>query len=206
MGPVIIEQNDAFFMAMGIGSRIEMHAADAAKDSWTQIDETTAAGSTKLTLAETTDWDVGDVIVIASTGFDMSEAEKRTITGVSDDGRTVTIDAPLAHDHFGEIETYDNGETGADFQSWDVDMRAEVALLSRNVTIQGDAEASDDHFGGHTMIMHGATMHIDGIELTKMGHEGVVGRYPLHWHMLGDASGQYITNSCLLYTSDAADD
>ena len=42
----LIEDNNAFLMARGEGSRIEIHAADAAKDSWTQIDTTAEAGST----------------------------------------------------------------------------------------------------------------------------------------------------------------
>jgi len=45
--------------------------------------------------------------------------------------------------------------------------------------------------------MNGAEMHIDGAEFTQMGQEGELGRYALHWHMLEDASGQYITNSSI---------
>ncbi|MEM8789544.1 MAG: G8 domain-containing protein, partial [Pseudomonadota bacterium] len=197
MAAPTIENNNAFLMAMGSGSRIEIHAADAAKDSWTQLDATADAGASTLRLAETTGWEVGDRIAIASTGFDKDEAETRTIVSVSADGRTVTLDQPLENDHYGEIDRYDNGLSGADRQTWDLDMRAEVALLSRNVTIQGDEDAAEDGYGGHTMIMMGAEMHIDGAELTKMGQAGELGRYPLHWHMLGDASGQYVTNSSI---------
>ena len=190
-----INDNNAFLMASGDGSRIEIHAVDAKKDSWTQISQTAEAGDNTLVLAEDTGWKIGDKIAIAASGFDMSEAEERTIIKV--DGRTVTLDAPLEHQHFGKIETYDNGLEGEAFRSWDVDMRAEVALLSRNVTIQGDEGSVIDGYGGHTMIMNEAQMHIDGAELTRMGQIGDVGRYPLHWHMLGDASGQYVTNSSI---------
>ena len=189
-----IHDNNAFLMAMGRNSRIEIHAKDASKDSWTQINETAEAGSDTLVLAEDdTGWQIGDRIAIASTGFDMDEAEYRTITNI--DGRTVTLDAPLEHSHFGQIETHNNGKTGEDYREWELDMRAEVALLSRNVTLQGDEANAIDQYGGHTMIMNGAAMHIDGAELTRMGQAGDVGRYPLHWHMLGDATGQYVTNS-----------
>ncbi len=195
-----IEDNNAFLMAMGEGSRIEIHAADAAKDSWTQLDTTAAAGATTLRLSEDTDWEVGDRIAIASSGFDMDEAEERTIVAVSNDGRTVTLDQALENDHYGEVDTYNNGLSGADRETWDLDMRAEVALLSRNVTIQGDDDSTQDGYGGHTMVMMGAEMHIDGVELTKMGQAGDLGKYPLHWHMLGDASGQYVTNSSIHHT------
>ena len=56
-----------------------------------------------------------------------------------------------------------------------------------------------DGYGGHTMIMDGAEMHIDGAELTRMGQKGDLG-HPLHWHMLGDASGQYVTNTSIHVT------
>ncbi|MFK7942186.1 MAG: hypothetical protein AB8B85_04610, partial [Paracoccaceae bacterium] len=192
-----IQNNNAFLMAMGAGSRIEMHAASAAKESWTQIDQTAEAGDSQLVLAEPTGWQVGDKIAIAASSFDINEAEERTITAISADGKTVTLDRALEHKHYGEIEQYNNGLTGADYQEWDLDLRAEVALLSRNVTIQGDEDSTQDGYGGHTMVMMGAEMHIDGAELTQMGQAGALGRYPLHWHMLGDAAGQYITNSSI---------
>ncbi|MEP3636992.1 MAG: malectin domain-containing carbohydrate-binding protein [Paracoccaceae bacterium] len=195
-----IEDNNAFLMAMGDGSRIEIHAKAADKDSWTQISETAEAETNTLTLAENTGWQVGDKIAIAASGFDMDEAEEHTIIAVSADGKTITLEDDLEHDHFGEIKTYDNGQAGVDYQEWDIDMRAEVALLSRNVTIQGDADSEQDGYGGHTMVMAGADMHIDGAEFTNMGQESIVGRYALHWHVNGDVSGQYVTNSSIHHT------
>ena len=196
----VINDNNAFLMASGEGSRIEIHAADAAKDSWTQLDGSVEAGATTITVAENTGWQSGDTIAIASSGFEMDEAEERTVVAVSEDGRTLTLDRPLDNRHHGEIERHENGETGDGARTHEIDMRAEVALLSRNVTIQGDEDAAEDGYGGHTMIMDGASMHIDGAELTRMGQEGELGRYPLHWHMLGDASGQYVTNSSIHHT------
>lgn len=193
----VMNDNNAFLMATGEGSRIEVHAADAGKSSWTQLDGSAAAGNTTITLAEETGWRVGDRIAVASSSFEMDDAEERTITSVSADGRTVTLDRPLENDHNGVMETHDNGRIGDDRRSWDIDMRAEVALLSRNVTIQGDEDAAEDGYGGHTMVMMGAEMHIDGAELTRMGQTGELGRYPLHWHLLGDVSGQYVTNSSI---------
>ncbi|MEM1264452.1 MAG: SdrD B-like domain-containing protein [Pseudomonadota bacterium] len=186
---LVIEDNNAFLMAMGEGSRIEIHAADAAKDSWAQLSQNAHAGDSTLHFTEDTGWEVGDQIAIAPSGQDYTEDEERTIVSISPDGRTVTLDRPLEFDHYGELETYTDGD-----DSWDVDMRAEVALLSRNVTIQGDADSVVDGFGAHTMVMDGAEQHISGAEFYRVGQEDILGRYPIHWHMLGDASGQYVTN------------
>jgi len=74
-------------------------------------------------------------------------------------------------------------------------MRAEVGLLSRNVTITGDENANQDQFGGHLMVSNNASLRISGTELARMGQFGILGRYPAHWHLLGDTSNQYIENS-----------
>lgn len=185
-----INNNNAYLMARGSGSSIEIHADDAAKESWTQLSQTAQAGATVLQVAEATGWEVGDRIVIASTDFDLNQAEEFTITAVTGSGQTITLDAPLQFMHYGEIETYSNGT-----RSWDLDMRAEVGLISRDVTIQGDADSATNRYGGHSMVMMGAQMHISGAEFTRMGQQGIIGRYPAHWHLIGDASGQYIQNS-----------
>ncbi|MEO1476674.1 MAG: right-handed parallel beta-helix repeat-containing protein, partial [Pseudomonadota bacterium] len=189
MIPDVIEDDNAFLMAMGEGSRIEIHAADASKESWTQLSQSAFAGDSVLHFTEDTGWEIGDKIAIAPSGQDYTEDEEREILRISDDGKTVTLDKPLEFDHYGKVETYTDGNN-----SWQVDMRAEVALLSRNVTIQGDADSVDDGYGAHTMVMHGAEQHISGAEFYRVGQEGLLGKYPIHWHMSGDASGQYVTN------------
>ncbi|MET1412068.1 G8 domain-containing protein [Roseibium sp. HPY-6] len=194
--PMLVKNNDAFLMAMGANSRIEVHAADAAKDSWTVLDGTAEKGSGSITVAEKTGWEVGDKIAITSTDYEAGQAETFTISAVSADGLSFTLDKPLKYMHYGETQTVENGLEGAERQAWTIDERAQVALLSRNVKITGDSDAEADRFGGHTMVMNGAEMHVSGAEFTKMGQEGIVGRYPAHWHMLGDAgAGQYIQNS-----------
>ncbi|MEM8598065.1 MAG: Ig-like domain-containing protein, partial [Pseudomonadota bacterium] len=164
---------------------------------------TAEAGDTQLRFTERTGWEVGDKIAIASTDFDLNQAEEFEIVAVSNGGRTVTLNAPLEFMHYGAIETYSNGE-----ETFEIDMRAEVALLSRDVTIQGDINYNEtlahnqqrDQYGGHTMVMHGGEMYISGAEFAYMGQAGVLGRYPVHWHLSEDVSGQYIENSSFHHT------
>ena len=63
--------------------------------------------------------------------------EKVTVLSVSSDGRTVTLASPLIQTHVSEVLKYNNAVSG----NWEVDMRCEVALLSRNVIIQGGDKA-----------------------------------------------------------------
>jgi cell migration-inducing and hyaluronan-binding protein len=86
--------------------------------------------------------------------------------------------------HFGEI-------------TYGVDERGEVGLLTRNIKIQASDDAEKSYFGGHIMAMAGSTVHVSGVELNRMGQNMHLARYPMHWHIVGDAPGQYFQNSSI---------
>jgi hypothetical protein len=89
------------------------------------------------------DWRTGEELVITSTDFDSEQAERRVIAGVS--GTRIALDRPLLHYHHGGaaagLET-EHGRT--------VDLRAEVALVGRSITVEGSETA--DGFGGHLRV------------------------------------------------------
>ena len=86
--------------------------------------------------------------------------------------------------HFGKI-------------TFDVDERGEVGLLTRNIKIQASADAEQTFFGGHIMAMATSHMYVEGVELNRMGQNLTLARYPIHWHLVGDAKGQYIRNASI---------
>jgi len=63
---MVITDNNAYLMAMGEGSRVEIHAVDREKESWTQLETNASAGSDQLVVQDSTGWEVGDKIAIAS--------------------------------------------------------------------------------------------------------------------------------------------
>ena len=63
------------------------------------------------------------------------------------------------------------------------DYSAEVANLSRNVVIES---ADPDGVRGHTMYHRHSTGSISYAEFRHLGKEGVLGRYPVHFHLTGD--------------------
>ena len=84
-----------------------------------------------------------------------------------------------------------------------MDERAEVALLSHNVKIEGEETSSVDGFGGQIVVMGGGNARLDGVELARIGQKNILRRYPIHFHMLGDAgAGSYLKNSSLHHTSN----
>ena len=41
------------------------------------------------------------------------------------------------------------------------------------------------------MAMPSSHMYVEGVELNRMGQNLTLARYPIHWHLVGDAKGQY---------------
>lgn len=78
---------------------------------------------------------------------------------------------------------------------------AEVALLRRDVVFTAEPDPNEDWIGGHTIIYHtpNVVQTIQGVKFDNFGQEGVLGRYPIHFHMSGDTaslvSKNVITNS-----------
>src|SRR5881394_3353948 len=151
-------------------------------NTWTKLANTAKAGSTSIQVLNAAGWRVGDEIVLASTDYDPRQAERRSISAIS--GNKVTLDKKLEYMHFGKI-------------TFEVDERGEVGLLTRNIKIQASADAEQSFFGGHIMAMPSSHMYVEGVELNRMGQNLTLARYPIHWHLVGDAKGQYIKNAAI---------
>src|SRR5262249_61955998 len=89
--------------------------------------------------------------------------EEATVKAI--DGAMVTLDKGLAFDHSG---------TG--------DYRGEVANLSRNVVV----ESADSAARGHTMYHRNSAGAISFAEFRHLGKEGVLGKYAIHFHLVGN--------------------
>ncbi|HLH43123.1 MAG TPA: G8 domain-containing protein, partial [Bryobacteraceae bacterium] len=168
---------------MIMGGTLSLHGTE--KNSWTKLTKTAAAGSNTIEVLNPGDWKKGEQIVIASTDFDPHQAEERTIAGIS--GKVITLDQKLQYMHYGQV-------------TFGVDERGEVGMLTRNIRIQASADAEQSFSGGHVMAMVGSTMKVSGVEFFRMGQHENLARYPIHWHLVGDAPGQYIMNSAIHHT------
>jgi hypothetical protein len=162
------------------GGTLNLHGSTT--HTWTKLAATANAGATSIKVLDAKGWKVGDEIVLASTDFDPRQAERRTIAAIR--GNDITLDNPLTYMHFGKI-------------TFNVDERGEVGLLTRNIKIQASADAEQSFFGGHIMAMPTSKMFVEGIELNRMGQHLTLARYPIHWHLVGDAKGQYIKNAAI---------
>src|SRR4051812_19956107 len=161
------------------GGRWDAHGAPLNR-TWVKLGATVRPQDKVITLAEPlSGWRVGDrVIVTASkeveggstfrpgrTRSAAGNTEERIITAI--DGVKLTLDRALEKEHFGEGE-----------------YRSEVANLSRNIIIES---ADPDGVRGHTMYHLNSTGGLSYVEFRHLGKEGVLGKYPVHFHLVRDS-------------------
>lgn len=168
-----MNRNDAPAIACCSG-RMEIHGSPVSH-TWIKLGADVAAGASKVTLSEDmTDWRVGDEVIATATSRARGsgsfrdgkepQTEQRAITAI--DGATITLDRPLKFDHSGTGE-----------------FRGEVALLSHNVTVES---ADPDGVRGHTVYHRFSKGGISYAKFAHLGKEGVLGRYSIHYHLVGD--------------------
>jgi len=88
-------------------------------------------------------------------------------------------------------------------------MEAEVGLLTRNVVFRGDpADSRADLFGAHIMVHspgdETSTARIHYIELTEAGQAFKLGRYAIHFHMIGTVHGSLVKGNAVHHSYNRA--
>ncbi|MDP6409326.1 MAG: G8 domain-containing protein [Planctomycetota bacterium] len=166
--------------------------------SWTRLATTAWKDQNVLKLLQSPGWKPGQRIVIASTDFDMNQAEEHVIESIA--GDTITLTQNLTHTHWGETE-------GQSFDGSGIEERAEVALLDRNVIVEGVQVGGAN--AGHTLVMESGVAgtprgELDSVELRYLGNQGALGRYPVHFHHVGNATGSFVRNCSIHETYNRA--
>jgi len=157
---------------------------------WTRIAMTAIKGSKTLHLIEPVEWQAGDTIVIAPTGYDPNEAEEHVIEQIGSDRKSITLKTALAYDHFAI-----SPEQNDDFEE-----RAEIGVLNRFIRIEGNEASEKNGFGGHTMVIDKFKVaHFVGVEFTRCGQRGVLARYPVHYHVVGKGIGSVVKDNSIHY-------
>jgi hypothetical protein len=158
---------------------MEIHGVPMVR-TWVELGKNAAPGDASVTVSDSegvSDWRVGDEVIITASKRDgggsyregpqqssTPQTENRRITAI--DGSSLTLDSPLQFEHFGEGE-----------------FRSEVANLSRNVIVESADPAGER---GHTVYHRFSKGGISYARFAHLGKEGVLGRYSIHYHLVGD--------------------
>eukprot|EP00984_Skeletonema_dohrnii_P032163 scaffold25708_cov83-Skeletonema_dohrnii-CCMP3373.AAC.1 len=95
-------------------------------------------------------------------------------------------------------------KTAADDTFGYPDFAVEVALLDRSLVIEGTQDEGEfADLGGHFVVLHTPHIHqhLEGALLHKMGQQGRLGRYPLHFHMSECVHGSTLAKNVIWESS-----
>ena len=188
--------------AIGVFGQLILHG-EGRETIWTHLAKTAFPGSNTIKVIGTPDWYEDDIIVIASTSFEMLHTEKFQILNVSEG--TITLNGTLQYKHLGEETTVD-GHTYI--------QRAEVGLLTRNIKIQsGDLTKTDEESFGCRILVGSyineygyrlvGSAQIDGVEIADCGQEGFSDSYDPRYSFavlntrIGSADTTYVRRSSI---------
>lgn len=183
--------------------------------AWTFAGGTIHKDQKTIVLSEIVDWGINLDILITSSSFDHYQTEIATIHYIENINQVshIYVKAPLQHTHRVVIDTTDNGI--------EYTLRPEVALLHRNIVIEGlDApvgSVSVKDFGARVLagtIKIGGTTHVSRtfLEGVRFYHGGQYGhtdpydpRYALSFVNLGSPhlNTSYVS-SCVFHDSSSS--
>jgi len=199
----------------GSSGRLDLHGKRYYR-TWTRLAQKANKGDNYVVLQHSINWEYGQAFVLVTTAIkDTREFHQNEVCyvqsvihgGSSGFGAIVYLQSPVKFTHYAN-KGY----------------QAEVGLLSRMILIQGseiDSEPTDSDpltctesrwkwgdygthcanteltgFGGHVMVHNGAKGYVEGVQLYRMGQTNVLGRYPFHFHLLGNScQGCYLKDS-----------
>jgi G8 domain len=172
--------------------------------TWTRLALTVNPGDSILMLQNEVNWMPGQTIVLVTTALkdsrewhrnELAVVKKVILNPKAGVGAAVALESPVIYQHLA-------------FRGY----QGEVGLLSRSIKIQGStaSEPTDRDpltclgsrsyngdravpcpnteltgFGGHIIVHLGGKGYVEGTELFRMGQTNVMGRYPMHFHLLG---------------------
>ena len=186
------------------GGTLDLHGVQYSP-TWTRLARTASVGDSVIYIQDVPNWQPGQQILISTTELkdsrDFTRNEVRTISSVSkttlgSSVAAVVLTTPLSFRHYG----------GREYQ-------AEVALLSRNIVVQGDETNAEpveppnkvnctsadgslypcndnprllQGFGAHIMVTGSSSSgRFSGLQVFRGGQTNVLARYPIHFHMMG---------------------
>ncbi len=172
-------------LSIANGGRLELFGAK--RTAWLRLAATAEPGARELSLEIAPQWHAGDRIAIAPSGYDAREAEERGIVSV--EGTRVVLDRPLRYRHWGTLAS-------------GIDERAEVGLLTHAVSVESESHAAARGLGGQVLVLRGGMLEASGVTFEGLGQRGRLGRYPIHFHLAGDARDSFVEASSIVHSQN----
>jgi hypothetical protein len=189
--------------------------------TWSRLAKTAEARSSVLMLQNPVNWESGQEVVIVTSAIKDSieyhQNEVRTVRAVhtsppSGVGAIVYLTEPVDYSHIAnsnyQVEvglltrTVKVQGSESDSEPTDPDPLSCTTPLDNWWWIQSFTGQPCENkeltgFGGHIIVRGGGRGYVEGVELYRMGQTNLLGRYPIHFHMLGDCPDCYVKDSSI---------
>jgi hypothetical protein len=185
--------------------------------TWSRLASTVYPGDTSFSLQRPVNWEPGQSVVLVTSS--MHDARRNhqneilTVVSVEDNGSG----GSLVH----VVEQVNYQHTSNEFYQVEAGLLTRTIVIQGSF---GDSEPIDPDpgtcvfeqcgdeyhlygvpqtctmseltgYGGHIMVRAAGTGQVEGVELYRMGQTNVLGRYPIHFHMLEDCPNCYFRDS-----------
>ena len=184
--------------------------------TWTRLSLTAEVGDTVLYLQDSVNWEVNQELVLVTTAIkdarDWHENEVLTIAEIlptTETGAAVRVSTPVQNKHVATnsyqaevgllTRTIKIQGSAADSEPTDLDP-GNCAREGQRWAQYGDSSQPCMNreltgYGAHVMVRNDGKGYVEGVELFRVGQTNVLGRYPMHWHLLGDCEDCYFRAS-----------
>jgi hypothetical protein len=180
--------------------------------TWSRLSTTARPTNRTLALQRVVNWKPGQKIVLVTSSMhdarSLHQNEVLTVVNVTTTnlppgtGSVVRVQEPIAYQHI--ANSYYQVEAGlltrtilvqgspTDSEPTDPDPKTcrftqfNQWHFSWNLS-QACTNTETTGYGGHIMVHSGGKGFVQGVELYRMGQTNVLGRYPIHFHLLGDS-------------------
>lgn len=201
--------SDIGLWVMGSTARADFNGAAKPK-VWTKLAQDANSGSSAIALKDApAGWRTDDKILITSSNENPDQWETKTITAIS--GNTITLNSPLLFAHKGSLYAFNkltnntrSVSSAAELTANEILLseQAEVALLNHNVLVTSNlVREGDANHRAHIAFMMGGKGSIAYAEFRDLGPRAKMGRYPIHLHILGDASVDTLIKGVSVWSS-----
>ena len=132
--------------ALGVFGRLQLFGK-IHKIHWTRLAQSLDVNATKIYLNDKVDWDIGDEIIITTSTFEPRQAEKFIIADIMENGTVLELNTSAKYSHTASRYS---------IKGFRFSMSAKVALLTRNIVIEGANEPArsleDQSFGCRVLV------------------------------------------------------
>lgn len=186
--------------------------------TWTRLSKTAEVGDNILMLQDAVNWQVGQDIVLVTTAMkDSREWHQNEVLTIKEMYATSATGAAIRVSPSIQYRHIATGNYQAEVGLLSRTIKIQGAESDSEPTDPDPLDCFDDSqtwmrwndpsqpcmdkeltgYGAHVIVHSGGLGFVEGVEFFRVGQTNVLGRYPMHFHLLGDCPTCYLRDSSI---------